>query len=123
MSSILIVEDDPIVATGMSMLLACAGHNVVGIAIDEASAVEQLAAGRPDMVLVDIRLANNSDGIQTALRLKAAHPVKVVFVSGHLDSRTQRRAAAVDPAGYLLKPYTAQNLLKVVSIAGAPAAT
>lgn len=119
MARILIVEDEAIVAMTMSMVLDSAGHQVVGIANDEASAAKQVARSRPDLALVDIKLANNSDGVQTALRLKARHPLKVVFVSGYLDSHTQKRAAAVDPAGYVVKPYSARNLLKVVSIATA----
>ena len=105
----------------MSMVLDLAGHHVVGIADEEASAVKQVARSRPDLALVDIKLANNSDGVETALRLKAKHPVKVVFVSGHLDSHTQMRAASVEPAGYVVKPYSTQRLLKIVSIASAPA--
>jgi two-component system, response regulator PdtaR len=121
MARILIVEDEPVVAMMMSMVLDLAGHHVVGIADDEASAVKQVARSRPDLALVDIKLANNSDGVETALRLKARHPVKVVFVSGHLDSHTQKRAADINPAGYVVKPYSAQRLLKIVSIASAPA--
>ena len=120
MARILIVEDDPDIATTMSDLLDCAGHQVVGIANDEVSAVKQVAS-QPDLALVDIRLMNDSDGVQTALHLKARYPVKVVFVSGYLDSYTQKRAAAADPAGIVVKPYSAQHLLEVVSIASAAA--
>lgn len=105
----------------MSMVLDLAGHQVVGIADDAASAVKLVARSRPDLALVDIKLANNSDGVEIARRLKARHPVKLVFVSGHLDSHTQMRAASVEPAGYVVKPYSAQRLLKIVSIASASA--
>ena len=119
MARILIVEDDPDIATTMSELLDHAGHQVVGIANSEASAVNQAARSRPDLALVDIKLANDSDGVQTALHLKARYPVEVVFVSGYLDSYTQKRAATAEPAGFVVKPYSAQHLLEVVSIASA----
>jgi len=118
MARILIVEDDLVIATRMSEILEGAGHQVVGIVNDEASAVKQVAS-RPDLALVDIRLMNDSDGVQTALHLKARYPVKVVFVSGYLDSYTRKRTAAAEPAGIVVKPYSWQHLLEVVSIASA----
>ena len=119
MARILIVEDDLVIATRMSEILEGAGHQVVGIANSEASAVNQAARSRPDLALVDIRLMNDSDGVQTALHLKARYPVKVVFVSGYLDSYTRKRTAAAEPAGIVVKPYSWQHLLEVVSIASA----
>ena len=121
MARILVVEDDPDIATAMSEILECAGHQVLGIAHDDASAVKQVTLSRLDLALVHIKVTNGSDGVQTALHLKARHPVKVVFVTGCLDSRTRKRAAAVEPAGYVVKPYSADQLLKVVSIASAVA--
>jgi DNA-binding NarL/FixJ family response regulator len=97
------------------MVLAGAGHEIVGIADDQDSAIWQAAEGRPDLVLMDIKLAKNSDGIETARRLQAERPVPVVFVSSHLDSRMRERAASVHPAGYLVKPYSPQRLLEIVS--------
>ncbi|MCI0430379.1 MAG: response regulator [Rhodospirillales bacterium] len=119
MARILIVEDDPVLATSISELLEGAGHHVLGIANNGASAIKQFACGRPDLALVDIKLGNKEDGVVIALRLKARHPVKIVFVSGYLDSHTQRRAAAAEPAGFVAKPCTARELLEIISIATA----
>jgi len=119
MARILVVEDDPVIATSMSELLEAAGHQVLGIADNEASAVKLVARGRPDLALVDIKLGKKGDGVRIALRLKARHPLKVVFVSGYLDNHTQLRAAAAAPAGFVVKPYAAQHLLEIVSIATA----
>ena len=99
MAKILIVEDEPIVAQEMALTLADAGHQVVGIANDEATAVKHAAAANPELVLMDIRLANNSDGIETAMLMRAHSPVPVVFVSANLDCNTRQRAAAVKNAG------------------------
>ena len=66
MAKVLIVEDEPIVAEAMSLFLDSAGHQVVGIAKDEVSALTQAALERPDVVLMDVRLAGASDGIKTA---------------------------------------------------------
>lgn len=118
LTKILIVEDEAIIAEGMSVILTTAGHHVVGIATDEASAVKQAAAGRPDLVLMDVKLANGSDGIETARCLQAQGPVSLVFVSAHLDTTTRQRAAAVHPAGYLAKPYSPEKLLEAVLAVG-----
>jgi CheY-like chemotaxis protein len=75
MVKILIVEDEPIVAEAVSQLLDYAGHQVVGVAQDEASALKQAAVGRPDLVLMDVRLAGQSDGIETARKMKAERSV------------------------------------------------
>ena len=97
------------------MVLAGAGHQIVGIAADADSAIWRAAAAQPDLVLMDIKLANNSDGIEAARRLQADRPVPVIFVSSYLDSRTRERAAVVRPVGYLVKPYSPQKLLEIVS--------
>lgn len=118
MTKVLIVEDEPIVAEAMSQFLENAGHEVVGIARDEVSAICETAAERPDLVLMDIRLAGAGDGIEAARKIRADYPVNVVFVTAHADPITRTRAAAVQPAGFVTKPYSARQLLEVVSTAG-----
>jgi DNA-binding NarL/FixJ family response regulator len=92
---------------------------VVGIARDEASAVRQAAAGNPDLVLMDIRLANSSDGIETAKLMRTRAPVAVIFLSANLDGGTRQRAAALNPLGYLVKPYSRNQLLETITVAQA----
>src|SRR6185437_2891238 len=69
MTKVLIVEDEPMVAEAMSQFLENAGHEVVGIARDEVSAICETAAERPDLVLMDIRLAGAGDGIEAARKI------------------------------------------------------
>ena len=118
MTKVLIVEDEPIVAEAMSQFLENAGHEVVGIARDEVSAICGAAAERPDLVLMDIRLAGASDGIEAARKIRAEHPVDVVFITAHGDPATRTRAAALRPAGFVTKPYSARQLLQAVTAAG-----
>ena len=118
MAKVLIVEDEPIVAEAMSQLLDSAGHQIVGIAKDEASALSQAAAGRPDVVLMDIRLAGPTDGIDTAQKMQAGSPVNVVFVTAQNDPKTRARAAATQPAGFVTKPFSCGQLLDAVAAAG-----
>jgi CheY-like chemotaxis protein len=117
MARILIVEDEELVAKSMGLVLTTAGHQVVGIANDEASAVDQAIFGRPDLVLMDIRLAHDDDGIETAKRIQRHHLVPIVFISAHFDAQARERTAAVALAAHLPKPYSANGLLEAVSMA------
>ena len=119
MVRVLIVEDEPIVAEAMSLCLDSAGHQVVGIAKDEVSALTQAALGQPEVVLMDTRLAGASDGIETAQKMRAEHPVEVVFVTAYGDPRTRAQAAAVQPVGFVTKPFSSEQLTEAVTFAGA----
>jgi two-component system, response regulator PdtaR len=117
MSRILIVEDEVIVAESMSRLLDYAGHEIVGMAKDEASALKQAAAGQPDLVLMDIRLANGSDGIETARKMQSRRPVAVMFMSAHHDTKTRERASSVQSVGFIPKPFMPKDLIDAVAVA------
>jgi two-component sensor histidine kinase len=114
MSRILIVEDELTVAEGISMILSDAGHQIIGIAEDETSALRMFDIAMPDLVLMDVHLANNSDGVEVARRVHTRHQVPIIFVSAHLDYRTRERAAGIKGAGFLAKPYSPQNLVNAV---------
>ena len=117
MAKVLIVEDELLVAEAMLHFLGHAGHNVVGIAKDEVSALSQAAAENPDVVLMDVRLAGASDGIKTAQKMQAQQPVDVVFVTASGDPRTRARTAAAQPAGFIVKPFSSEELLNAVATA------
>jgi DNA-binding response OmpR family regulator len=117
MSKVLIVEDEQLVAEAVSQVLGHAGHHVVGIANDEASALRQAAAGQPDLVLMDIVLAHGSDGVETARKMQAERPVSVLFISAHHDPKTRARVTSVEPVGFLPKPFSPEQLLTAVSAA------
>src|SRR4051812_5829963 len=116
MGRILIVEDELSLAEGMSVILSDAGHQIVGIADDETSALQMANFGTPDLVLMDIQLANDDDGVEVARRVvEAQDRVSIIFVSAHLDYRTRKRAGAIAGARFLVKPYSPQQLLEAVT--------
>jgi two-component sensor histidine kinase len=116
MGRILIVEDELSLAEGMSVTLSDAGHQIVGIANDETSALQMANFGTPDLVLMDIQLANDDDGVEVARRVvEAQDRVSIIFVSAHLDYRTRKRAGAIGGAEFLAKPYSPQQLLEAVT--------
>jgi CheY-like chemotaxis protein len=118
MRRILIVEDEPMIAELVSTILTDAGYEVIGIAADERSAVTQAERKTPELVVMDIKLANNSDGVEVARRLQSQKPIPVLFTSAYIDQRTLERASALNPIGFLGKPYSPQSLLKAVAVAG-----
>ena len=115
MTRILIVEDEPLIAEFVSTVLSDAGYEVIGIAADEPSAVTQASRTFPDFVVMDIKLANNSDGVEVARRLQCGRSIPILFTSGYLDHHTMKRAAATNPVGYLRKPYSPEALLLAVA--------
>ena len=81
------------------MILSDAGHQIVEIANDETSALQMANFGTPDLVLMDIQLANDDDGVEVARRVvEAQDRVSIIFVSAHLDYRTRKRAGAIGGA-------------------------
>ena len=115
MTRILIVEDEPLIAEFVSTVLSDAGYEVIGIAADEPSAVTQASRTFPDFVVMDIKLANNGDGVEVARRLQCRRSIPILFTSAYLDHHTMKRAAATNPVGFLRKPYSPEALLLAVA--------
>jgi signal transduction histidine kinase len=107
--SILVVEDEAIVAQALTRRLSAEGWCVVGMAFTAEQALHLAEEHQPDVVLLDIRLRGNEDGITVAQRLEEPGPA-VVFLTAHSDDATLARAKQVQPAGYLLKPFSDAQL-------------
>jgi DNA-binding NarL/FixJ family response regulator len=101
---ILIVEDDAIVAMHLAMLLTELGHEICGTAASAATAIDQAANRKPDIVLMDIRLAQGSNGIEAARELHARHCLRCIFLSANLDEQTKRALLPYQPIGFVGKP-------------------
>jgi DNA-binding NarL/FixJ family response regulator len=103
---ILVVEDDFLVAMQMESALVEAGFAVAGVAATGEDAIELAISERPHLVVMDIRLAGDRDGIDTALQLFAEQGLRCIFATAHHDEQSRRRAAPAVPLGWLHKPYT-----------------
>ena len=101
---ILIVEDEAIIAMYLEMLLGDFGHTVCGTADYASGAIEQAADHRPDLVLMDILLADSSSGIDAARELHAQHGLRCIFLSANLDDLTKATLAPLDPIDFIGKP-------------------
>lgn len=113
-TKVLIVEDDHLVAIEAEYALLEAGYEVAGIAATAAEAFALARAERPDIVVMDIRLAGDGDGIDTAIELFADSGLRSVFATAHGDAATRSRAEAAKPLGWLSKPYQPEALVRAV---------
>ena len=105
---ILIVEDDYFVGALLEQHLRDAGFQVIGIAMTADEAVRFAERERPDLAVMDVRLAGGRDGIDAAIELRSRYNIPSLFATAHGDAATQTRAEKARPAGWLTKPYSAQ---------------
>ncbi len=114
---IMVVEDDALIALDMVSLLEDLGHEVVAEAADADTAWDLAEQGKPDLALVDIRLAKNTDGGQLARQLYDRLGVRSLFVSGSITEDFRQAMAAINPIGFLGKPVTRRTLGDALSSA------
>lgn len=111
---ILIVEDDLLVASQMETALDVAGFDVVGLAASGKDALDLAKGEQPVLAVVDIRLAGDRDGVDTAIELFRSHGVRCIFASAHTDREARNRAEPAAPLGWLQKPYAMASLTAMV---------
>lgn len=114
---IFIVEDEGIVAADLQTMLKRLGYNVVGMAASGEEAVEGVARTLPDLVLMDIRLQGDMDGIQTAEHIMVHHEIPVTYLTAYADETTLERAKTTLPYGYILKPFEERDLRTTIELA------
>jgi DNA-binding LytR/AlgR family response regulator len=114
---VLIVEDEPIIAQDLKECLSDKQYSVAKIARSYEEAVRFLEADLPNIVLVDIVLKGEKDGIELATFIRKNYHLPIVFITSHSESSTVRRAAVVKPEGYLVKPFKDEDIYTTVEIA------
>ncbi len=103
--NILVVEDESIVAKDIERSLIKLGFNVVGIASTFERAVELAAEHTPDLVLMDIMLKGEKNGIEAAEEINKSQSIPVIYLTGYADDSTLKKAKITEPYGYILKPF------------------
>jgi len=114
---VLVVEDEWIVARAVQKTLEAAGFGVTDVVGSAREAVESVERQDPDLVLLDIVLQSGNDGVQLAHELREKTDAPIIFVTAHADEHTLGRAAAVRPAGFVVKPFQEAQLLSAVTMA------
>jgi CheY-like chemotaxis protein len=107
---LLIVEDDALIAMDLSVSIGELGGQVVGAAVTALDAVRLAKELTPDVVLMDVRLRGDLDGIDAARAIRHDIATPVVFVTGNADSRTMRRMTDIEGAQVILKPVLINEL-------------
>jgi two-component system, response regulator PdtaR len=112
-----VVDDEFLIAAGLTMQLEDMGMTVCGTAATADEAVSLAQAARPAVVLMDVRLAGPKDGIDAALAIHETVGSKVIFVTGSREAATIARIEQDHPAGLLFKPVLAWQLREAISAA------
>ena len=115
--SILIVEDDPLIAEDISGHLQALNFSVAGIFHTAETALGGIERHRPDAVLLDIHLGDGPDGISVAHEINNRWDIPFVFLTSYADRRTIEEVKKTIPAGYLVKPFNENDLLASLEIA------
>lgn len=114
---VLIVEDEYILARNLREGLESLGYQVLGIVDSGEAAIEKAIELRPSIILMDIWIRGELDGIQAAERIWQQLQIPVIYVTGHSDQSTVERATLTSPFGYVLKPVREKELYVAIQTA------
>jgi CheY-like chemotaxis protein len=108
--NIMVVEDEGVVSIDIRNMLKKAGYNIAAVAFQGEEAVRKAEQSNPDLVLMDIGLKGEMDGIETAKRIRNRFQIPVVFLTGFADEATVAKAQEVNPSGFIIKPINEEEL-------------
>jgi len=114
---IMIVEDERITAEDIHDILTHLGYLVTAVVSSGRDAIREAERTRPDLVMMDIRIQGDMDGIEAARELREQFDIPVVYLTAHADRETLDRAKLAEPLGYLVKPFQEPELLASVEMA------
>jgi PAS domain S-box-containing protein len=116
-AKILIVEDEAIIAMEIESQLQSLGYQVTSIVDTGEKAIEKAEADQPDLMLMDIRIKGEMDGIEAASQIQSNLDIPIIFLTAYADNEKLERAKFLLPYGYLLKPVQQRELKATVEIA------
>lgn len=115
--NVLVVEDESIVSKDIQHSLKKLGYNVVGASATGERAIELAMSENPDIVLMDIMLKGDMNGIQAAEQIKKKLFIPIIFLTAYADESTLEKAKITEPYGYILKPYKEIDLHTTIEMA------
>ncbi len=114
---ILIVEDETLISLHIERLLKERGYDVAGTAATGEEALALIESEHPDLVLMDIVLEGEMDGIAAAREIKRRYDVPLIYLTAHSDEYTLNRAKETEPYGYILKPVNHYEVFSAIEVA------
>lgn len=115
--NILIVEDEPIIALDLKRALTKLGYHVLGTLASGKAALQRIDQQIPDIILLDIQLEGDLDGIDTAHQISKKYPIPIIFLTSNTDTRTFNRAKLTQPHGFLSKPFRLVDITHSIDLA------
>jgi PAS domain S-box-containing protein len=114
---ILITEDETIVALDIKKKLVKLGYNVTDIVSTGEEAIAKAGETNPDLILMDISLEGDMDGIEAAKRIRSRYDIPIIYLTAHSDKKTLDRAKVTEPLGYIVKPFERASLHATIEMA------
>lgn len=115
-TQILVVEDESIVAKDIQMSLKDLGYAVSAVVSSGEEAIKKAEENNPDLVLMDIVLQGEMDGITAADQIRSRFNIPVIYLTAHAEKKTLERAKITEPFGYIIKPFENQELHTIIEI-------
>ena len=112
--NILVVEDAGMIADYLGLLLIHNGFNISGIVASGEEAVATALKTKPDLVLMDIKIAGLIDGITAAAIIRRRSNVPIIYVTAYTDKKVMDRAMSIRPCAYVCKPFKGNELLETI---------
>ncbi|HIJ59690.1 MAG TPA: response regulator [Nitrospirae bacterium] len=117
MKRIMIVEDEALTALNLKANLQLIGYDIAAIESTGYGAIQKARQLMPDLILMDIRLADDINGIDAMKEIIKFHHIPVIFLTAHSDEETLKDAKVIEPYGYLVKPIDIRTLKATIDIA------
>ncbi len=115
--SIMVVEDEPITAEDLQEALTQMGYTVSAVVSTAGDAIREAERTRPDLILMDIRIRGDVDGVEAARTIRRRFDIPAVYLTAHADSETLSRAKLAEPLGYIIKPFQEPELKATIEMA------
>ncbi len=117
MAKILIVEDEGITGVYIKSTIEELGYVVTSVELSGEEAIESINREKPDLILMDIILKGEMDGIMTAEAVQAKFDIPVIYLTAHSDKMMLERAKITEPFGYVIKPFDSRELFSCIEMA------
>lgn len=116
-AEILIVEDERIVALDISGSLKSLGYKIAGMVTTGEDALKSVEEYCPDLILMDIRINGDLDGIQTSEVIHQSYDIPIIYLTAYADDATLARAKITEPYGYIIKPFDKKTIHTIIEMA------